>query len=276
MQRGADVNVTDKSEELPLHKAVRCKQCDDSSAIVRLLCEHGSYVNSINRIELTPLYIAVFYGCLRKIELLVMYGADVNVVCERENSYGTALHVAAAKDRLDLVQYLIANGAKMDVKNAVNCTPLQLNIKLYIRSDITTTLIRHGCDVDCVDGNGYSTLALCINSTNLECEVIARMMVLSGCDISKDMYWLRDCPRESEPHERPLPNVSIAPGRVRALCDWLLEQRTQPSPLYDICRMKIRHEIKQRLDGHSVLPFINSLPVPPSIKDSLMLYDVKL
>ena len=49
--------------------------------------------------------------------------------CTRENSYGSALHIAACKDKEEITSVLLLFGANMDISNTMGYTPLQLNIK---------------------------------------------------------------------------------------------------------------------------------------------------
>ena len=71
-------SLFNKTGELPIHKAVRCRDCEKQSEILRHLCEHGSDINHVNKIDCSPLYLATFYGCLNKVHTLLLYGADIN------------------------------------------------------------------------------------------------------------------------------------------------------------------------------------------------------
>ena len=57
---------------------MRCRDCEKQSEILRHLCEHGSDINHVNKIDCSPLYLATFYGCLNKVHTLLLYGADLN------------------------------------------------------------------------------------------------------------------------------------------------------------------------------------------------------
>ena len=71
-------SLFNKTGELPIHKAVRCRDCEKQSEILRHLCEHGSDINHVNKIDCSPLYLATFYGCLNKVHTLLLYGADLD------------------------------------------------------------------------------------------------------------------------------------------------------------------------------------------------------
>jgi ankyrin repeat protein len=68
---------------------------------------------------------------LDAIKLFVEMGADVNAVNEQGN---TALHLAAQRGNDRAIEYLVSKGAKLDVKNKGNRTPLDL-----ARASKTTT-----------------------------------------------------------------------------------------------------------------------------------------
>ncbi len=50
-------------------------------------------------------------------------------MCTRDNSYGSALHIAASKDKEDIADVLLLFGAEMNLRNCMGCTPLHLNIR---------------------------------------------------------------------------------------------------------------------------------------------------
>lgn len=237
--------------------------------------------------ECTPLYLATFYGCYRKMNLLLMYGANVNKLCLRENSYGSPLHVAAAKDRLDLADLLISYGSQLNLKNALQCTPLQLNINLLSRSDVVQYLVYHGAQVNGVDQWGYTVLAACIRNMRLDCEHLSRLFVYAGYKLWIDQ-WLRPQNKRyaivlPESLRRPpndegddddgefhVPDIPIPRGRVQDLCDWLLRKQNNPHHLVDVCRISIRQHIQDAMEGRSIVSCVDSLPLPQQLRDFVL------
>ncbi len=293
----AEVNIEDRQREIPLHIAVRCKtnHCTKQNEVVRLLCEHGSEVNAINKIQCVPLYLAAFYACLDKVEMLLMYGAEVNYFCERESSYGTPLHIAAIKDRPRLAELLISHGASLNWSNALGYTPLQLNMNSHSKSDIASMLIYHGADLRGVDKFNYTLLAACIRNMRLDCEKLAKLLIFAGYNLNHDLWlmnneerllWFQTLPdsRSSihgneENGEAPqtsqvIPNIPIPAGRVQQLCAWLRQRQIKPGTLMELCRTVIRRAISVSVQGRSVQPGISLLPLPNAIRDFLLLRDV--
>lgn len=270
----ADVNINDRSGELAVHKAVRCKECLKQTEILQLLCERGSDIDYVNKIQCSPLYIATFYRCIRKVEMLLTYGADVNISCNREHSYGTPLHTAAYRDDLDMSKLLIAHGAKLNERNALECTPLQLNITAQAKSDIAQLLIYHGASLEGVDKWNYPLLAACIRNMRLDCELLAKLMVFAGYNLRKE-HWLK--PKHLRGANQPdcdIPDVPIPHGRVERLCDWLRRQLFSPLKLSDLCRITVRECLSVGSEGRSILPGTESLPLPNPLKNFILLKEM--
>ncbi|ELT92923.1 hypothetical protein CAPTEDRAFT_66252, partial [Capitella teleta] len=126
----ADVNQLDKRKEQPLHLAARCRSvaaaCNNQVAIVRLLCEQGADVNFPTSIDCTALYLAAFYTCENKARVLLSHGANPNMRCDRDNSFGSPLHIASMKDRSSFAELLIQHDADLNLVNATGYTALQL------------------------------------------------------------------------------------------------------------------------------------------------------
>lgn len=269
----ADVNINDRSGELAIHKAVRCKECVKQSVILQLLCERGSDVNYVNKIQCSPLYIATFYRCIRKVETLIKYGADVNSSCIREHSYGTPLHTAAYRDDLDTSKLLIAHGAKLNERNALECTPLQLNITAQAKSDIAQLLIYHGASLEGVDKWNYPLLAACIRNMRLDCELLAKLMVYAGYDLHKE-HWLKPAHLRAIEDSTDTPDVPIPHGRVERLCDWLRKRLFSPLKLSDLCRISVRHSLSDGSGGRSIVPGVHELPLPSPLKKFILLKEM--
>ena len=273
LRENADVNIEDKSGEIALHKVVRCRDCEKQSAILQKLCEHGADVNHTSKIECNPLYLATFYGCSRKAQILLLYGADCNKYCMRENGYGTPLHVVSAKDRTDLAEMLIEHGADLSMTNSLQCTPLQLNINMLSKSDVAQLLVYHGVAVNGVDKWNLTVMASCIRNMRLDCEKLARLLVFAGYDLKQDV-WLKPRHLRSEADSSDIPDVPIAEGRVRRLCDWLWQRQCNPSHLVDLCRICIRQVLTKSCGNKSVVPHIMCLPLPGPLKSFLLLKEL--
>lgn len=275
----ADVNIQDKRKELPLHLASRCRSlgtsCEDQTSIVRLLCEHGSEINSTTSVDCTALYLVTFYACLHKARILLFHGADPNKTYNRDFTFGSPLHIAATKDRTAFAELLIGFGAKLDLVNFSGYTPLQLNLNVYSQSQVIWLLIYHGAAVDTIDKHNMTLMAACIRNMRLDCETLARFMVYAGYDLKQDK-WLR--PQNAQAsggansgESRPMTEIEIPEGRMTDLCNWLRERQSEPLLLSEICRIQIRKYARCIKEGGSIVSLIQALPLPNAIIEYLLL-----
>jgi len=263
--------------------------------------------------ECSPLYLSALYGCTAKVEVLLRHGASANSGCSTAGGHGSALHVAAYKDRLELASLLIAHGACINHVNAPGVTALQLNVAVHSRSEIAPLLVYHGARMDGRDRNGRTLLATCIHNLRLDCESLAVLMVQAGYDLRHDLWLDRDYsqhrlidrnhdPLDSRPTTNDLapgtrqssrsgtrsrcdpalarsssslvvPPVTIPEGRVRRLCDWLRAKQETPRSLSETCRVVVRRHLSECTGGRTVVPSIYHLPLPTAIKNFVLLKD---
>lgn len=111
-----------------------------------------------------PLHEAVEEGDLAKVKALVEGGADVNKIASppgKSSDGRTPLHLAARHRSIDIVEYLIANGAKPNVT-----TPRMFNTPLHDAASnewsegtqIAGILIARGAKIDARNHDGYTPL----------------------------------------------------------------------------------------------------------------------
>ena len=278
LKYGASPNIGDRQSDMPIHVASRCKKCSLQGDILLSLCKAGSALDSKNKMDCHPLYLAAFYGCSTKVKYLISFGAKIDQSCERESSYGTALHIAAMKDRGRLAALLISEGAQLNILNAAQYTPLQLNINAHSRSEIASLLIYHGATMCGVDKYGFSLMASCINNMRLDCENLARLMVYAGYNLDQDRWLCKDNELQendnTQKYDIDIPNVSIPPGRVAILCDWLKYMRQTPYFLTDLCRITIRKSLVGHSRGSSFVPLVSCLPLPIALQKYIYLKDL--
>lgn len=142
--KGADVNVSGAWAS-PLHVAAQAGRKE----IVEILIDSGADVNARHD-HRTPLFWPVANGHKEIVEVLLAHGAEVNVTDERDktlvesaNLYRhrevlqilikakgqggkTPLHWAVEQGRQAMVHMLLKNGAKVDAKDDMGRTPLDI------------------------------------------------------------------------------------------------------------------------------------------------------
>jgi len=85
-------------------------------------------VYAISANQYLPIQIAAMKDNTKMMKILIDHGADVNL----QNSNGqTALHLACSKFLSKAVSFLVKNGAKIDIKNRVQMTPLAVLIENF-------------------------------------------------------------------------------------------------------------------------------------------------
>ncbi len=136
---GADVNAQDNMGVRPVAEAAG----QGYLQLAQFLVGHGAKLGVTDNKGMTPLDYAISYvkgrRCLALATLFIAHGAKVNdggrPFCK------TPLHLAVSADRLDVVRFLVAHGAKIDALDDKVRTPLALavaekhyRIVTYLRS----------------------------------------------------------------------------------------------------------------------------------------------
>jgi uncharacterized protein len=153
LKRGASLNDVDSAGFLPIHYA--CKS--GASDVVKLLCEFGqdptSYLSGHSAVEIAarhghtkvvhvllsfgasvedtgsngraPILSAVMSGNIECVQDLLSAGASITAVDTKED---TVLHTAVVNltDPVDMVRFLLRNGADPTVRNSRGLAPLDL------------------------------------------------------------------------------------------------------------------------------------------------------
>lgn len=85
-------------------------------------------VNARDSIQGTALHSAAVLGSLKHVKLLIQHGGKLSISC-REATYGnTPLHIAAWFGHIDIIQYLLEQGANRHEPNNFYSRPLSLAI----------------------------------------------------------------------------------------------------------------------------------------------------
>lgn len=156
VELGADINLQNKHGRTALHMATISTPF--RPAIFKKLLEFGANTNLKDNEGETPLFTLVSKGNSEAIKLILAKGADVDVrrndgksvleyavvvkanraktlpyllpasknIDAPDSKGDTLLMKAAMLDQLDVVKWLVENGANMNVKNQYNATPLQI------------------------------------------------------------------------------------------------------------------------------------------------------
>ena len=142
--------------------------------MVELLLDLGADINAASNTGDSPVSYACFLNNVCIVKMLSMRGADV----EKPNRFGETCLIIAAERSLELCQFLIDNGAKVNAQNsssgntALHCAIISNNPD---KEDIVQLLIDHGSNTYIKNKNGDDAFQTAI----IECQdSILRMLLL--------------------------------------------------------------------------------------------------
>ncbi|MCK5895058.1 MAG: ankyrin repeat domain-containing protein [Endozoicomonadaceae bacterium] len=139
MGNGADVNNRAESDVTPLHLAA----LQNDVKVIELLIENGADIE-FDKVELTPLVLAVKTGKLKAANCLLKAGANVNV---RNDQDETPLMLAVLSNDVEMVQCLIDNKADVNAQYVYgDCKEsiLSIALKVKVSDKIIKKLISKG------------------------------------------------------------------------------------------------------------------------------------
>jgi ankyrin repeat protein len=138
-----------------------------------------SDVNAQDSFGTTPLHLAVSYGQLEAVQLLLQHGADV---CNVTNSGSTVMHAATGLkegQKHVIIDLLLEKGADINHKDNFGQTPLHLEARWGNYEDIEY-LIARGADVLASDNQGASALHYAVATGNIDS---AKTLLVAGASI---------------------------------------------------------------------------------------------
>ncbi|MBN1560688.1 TonB family protein [candidate division KSB1 bacterium] len=179
LSAGADINAENILGETALFAAI--DECRTEA--VRLLINKGARLDYLTKLHYTPLMKAASDGCVEIVQLLLDAKVDVNRA-EPTNKHNPLLK-AVMFNRPEIVELLIARGAKVDVTDKFGNTALMLASRSGA-IDIVELLIEKGAKVNSKTLIGHTALLYALEFGQPE---IAKILIDAGADIkSIDIY----------------------------------------------------------------------------------------
>ena len=177
---GADPNCTSANETTPLILAC----WNDSIVIARLLLRAGANINAQDKQGATALEMICGAQKSNKefVTLLIQFGAQLIISDEKLS----ALAIATMAGHLDIVQYLVSEGAPVNAQDIHGATSLMYAC-WYLRSEIVNILLNHGADPNKQDKNNSTALEI---ACYMQMTVGVELLLAHGADHS--MHGLKE------------------------------------------------------------------------------------
>lgn len=137
---GADINSHHSEfSETPLHKL--CARINPQIDVITMLLKKGAKVNEINISGKTPVFHCSFNYSVELLNLLVKYGADINIVDKYKNTLLHDDYINCPIEHFEeFLKVLLSLGLDINAKNSTGLTPLD-----YCENKkITDILIKYG------------------------------------------------------------------------------------------------------------------------------------
>lgn len=174
VSRGADVNARDNKKRNILHNLGADKKCDWGDDVVNLLLRTSCELDARDELGRTPLHWACTTGKTHFAELLLSrpHGCPAGYINATELRNKTALHLATAHDREDVIQMLLEYGADVNARSDGGWTPLHNACEKMCKKKecdkecdkIVCILLAAGADLNSQLLNGMTPLHLAAQS----------------------------------------------------------------------------------------------------------------
>ena len=150
--------------------------------------ERGADVNTKNYYrekyhrELTPLHCAAESNSVEVLQYLISQGADVNVNVDSRTCVGTPLHTAAGFNSVDVLEYLVSQGADVNVQGSCGCTPLHTAAFYNPNVEVLRYLVSQGANVNATNKFNQTPLYQAAIALHDSVEVL-QYLLSQGADV---------------------------------------------------------------------------------------------
>jgi len=152
-------------------------QYGDLDHIKAIISKDPAKINEENEFGYTLLHISARENKIEIVKYLISQGADVNV---QDDFIEIPLFKAVRRANIELVKYLVLRGSKINTNNIRKETPLHAAV-IERRLDIAKFLVSQGADVNTKDINGESLLHEAIYQNDLE---LVSYLISQGAEVN--------------------------------------------------------------------------------------------
>jgi len=179
-ERSFDIKQQNTAGNYPIEVGIRFRQFETTMYFL----SNGIYINDKNKEGASWLHIAASSGSTIIAKYLIDNGVKINDI---DINGSTPLNQAAASGNLELVKLLVDRGAEVNPKdcfggscNRVDGSPLHNSV--WRNAAVVNYLIAEGAKVDQVNQNGETPLHIATWGRNIDC---VKALVEAGADINK-------------------------------------------------------------------------------------------
>ncbi len=178
LSQGADINELDQDGYSPLVNAIDA-QLDE---VALFLIDHGADLSLVDSRGANALYMAVMHGSWVLFSRLLELGMDRDLIVDEWPLLNVACSRANKFKRLDLKVTRIVNGKHVRVTDQAEIDKAAGKDRYVNFLKIIEKLLERGADVNSVEGNGQTGIALCASRGDLE---IIDYLISQGGDVNK-------------------------------------------------------------------------------------------
>lgn len=148
--------------------------------VVEQQLRDGEKVNKTNKAGQFALWMAVWNGDTKMVDLLLKNGADPLQKFKGKDYKSSCISIAAQEGHLEIAKLLADAGADVDERGIVGHTPLRIACRNG-HLDLVNYFISKGCDVDSRGEDGATPLEHAASKGHLD---IVKALVESGADVN--------------------------------------------------------------------------------------------
>ncbi len=138
--------------------------------------------SNLNSIQAVINYIDNDQDVISLLSEFIKNGIDINIT----NSEGlTALHISVECKRINIIDFLLENGAKIDIQCNQGNTPLMHGIEKNVQEEIISKLITYKSNLDIQNIKGKTALMLAIQQNY---KSIIKILLKAGCQYDLKDY----------------------------------------------------------------------------------------
>jgi TonB family protein len=138
----------------PIHEAARNGDLERVKMLLKDTPELVSSKDDLSAYGYTPLHWAASKDHKDVVEFLLANDAEVNV---RDNHGSTPLHIAAQLGLTSMMEFLLANKAEINARDNINWMPLHIAV-VGAKKEVAQLLLADKAEANAKDNNGYTPL----------------------------------------------------------------------------------------------------------------------